>query len=123
MPFLTLVLQATSTSVMHKTAYPRDVVTQKSILLYVPIITSGGSTGLNAEGIAGRVLLILTEVIFLIVWLSLVAGCAYLCCRDYGKRLPLYSVVCIYCSGITESFELVQKPYSLFVYANPFSKE
>lgn len=57
---------------------------------YVPIITSGGSTGLNAEGIAGRVLLILTEVIFLVVWLSLVAGCAYLCCRDYGKRLTLY---------------------------------
>ena len=57
---------------------------------YVPIITSGGATGLNAEGIAGRVLLILTEVITLLVWLSLVAGCAYLCCRDYGNRLTLY---------------------------------
>ena len=120
MPFLTL---ATTTSVMHKIAYPRDVVPQKSILLCTHHYTSGGSTGLNAEGIAGRVLLILTEVIFLVVWLSLVAGCAYLCCRDYGKRLPLYSVVCIYCSGITESFELVHKPHSLFVYANPFSKE
>jgi len=54
MPFLTLVLQETSTSVMHKTAYPRDVVTQKSILLCTHHYTSGGSTGLNAEGIAGR---------------------------------------------------------------------
>ena len=62
----------------------------RKVICYVPIITSGGSTGLNAEGIAGRVLLILTEVIFLVVWLSLVAGCAYLCCRDYGKRLTLY---------------------------------
>ena len=88
-----------------------------------PSFTSDGSTGLNAEGIAGRVLLILTEGIFLVVWLSLVAGCAYLCCQYDGKHLPLYSVVYIYCSGITESFELVHKPYSLFVYANPFSKE
>ena len=33
MPFLMLVVQATTTSVMHKTAYPRNVVTQKSNLL------------------------------------------------------------------------------------------
>ena len=60
---------------------------------YVPIITSGGATGLNAEGIAGRVLVILTEVIFLMVWLSLVAGCAYLCCQYDGKHLPLHFTI------------------------------
>ena len=54
------------------------------------LLTSGDSTGLNVEGIAGRVLLILTEVVFLMVWLSSVAGCAHLSCRGYGKRLPLY---------------------------------
>ena len=32
------------------------------------LLTSGDSTGLSTEGIAGRVLLILTEVIALLVW-------------------------------------------------------
>ena len=83
---------------MHKTTY---VVTRKNILLCSPIITSGHSTGLNAENIAGRVLLILTEVIFLVVWLSLVAGCAFLCCRDYGKHLPVYLAI-LYPSSVVE---------------------
>ena len=61
----------------------------------------GDSTGLNAEGIAGRVLLILTEVIFLVVWLLLVAGCAFLCYRDYGKHLHLYLAIS-YLSSVVE---------------------
>ena len=84
MLFLMLVLQATTTSVVHIL----EMWLHRRAFCYVPIITSGGSTWLNGEGIAGRVLLILTEVIFLVVWLSLVAECAYLCCRDYGKHLP-----------------------------------
>ena len=77
------------------------------IFCYVLIISSGGSTGLNAEGIAGRVLLILAEVVFLVVWLSLVAGCAYLCCRDCGKHLYLYLVISYLSSKWNPSISIV----------------
>ena len=65
------------------------MVTYENILL--PTATSGDPTGLSAEGIAGRVLLILTEVIALLIWvgmiaLTLLAGCA-------GKHLPVYSEI------------------------------
>ena len=53
------------------------------------LLTSGDSTGLSAEGIAGRVLLILTEVIALLVWAVLVVALAFAFC--VGKHLPVYS--------------------------------
>ena len=45
--------------------------TCESILLPTSI-SSGDSSGLSVEGIAGRVLLILTEVILLLVWVLLI---------------------------------------------------
>ena len=45
--------------------------TCESILLPTSIY-SGDSSGLSVEGIAGRVLLILTEVILLLVWVLLI---------------------------------------------------
>ena len=59
------------------------MVTHKNILLLTLSLTLGNSTGLSAEGITGRVLLILTEIIALLVWALLV----YLCCNDYGNLL------------------------------------
>ena len=58
-------------------------------IFYYPLLfTSGDSTdtpGLSAEGITGRVLLILTVVISLVVW------ALGLCFRlyDYGKHIPV----------------------------------
>ena len=48
------------------------------------LLASGDSTGLSGEGIAGRVLLILTEVITLLVWVLFIAALAFLCCE--GKK-------------------------------------
>ena len=48
--------------------------------MYPPLFTLGNSTdssGLNAEGITGRVLLILTGVIALLVWVVMVATVSY----------------------------------------------
>ena len=50
--------------------YPKDVVVHQNILLFIIILTSGDSTdtlGLTAEGITGRVLLILCAVILPVV--------------------------------------------------------
>ena len=59
-----------------------------SVFSYLLLLTSGDSTdtpGLSAEGITGRVLLILTVVISLVVW------ALGLCFRlyDYGKHIPV----------------------------------
>ena len=62
------------------------MVTHKNILLL--LLTSGDSTGLTAEGITGRVLLILTVVIGLLVWALLVTSCAYLICKE-GNHLSV----------------------------------
>ena len=55
------------------------------------LLTSGDSTdtpGLNAEGITGRVLLILTEVISLVVW---IIGILFMAVwfYEYGKHIPV----------------------------------
>ena len=52
---------------------------------YSLLLTSGDSPGLSAEGFTGHVLIILTEFIALMVWASIVAGCAYSSCRDDGN--------------------------------------
>ena len=48
---------------------------------------SGDSTGLSGEGIAGRVLFILTEVITLLVWALFFAALAFFCA---GKHLSVH---------------------------------
>ena len=58
---------------------------------YPSLLTSGDSTdtpGLSAEGITGRVLLILTEVISLVVW---VIGIPFMALWIYrgGKHVPV----------------------------------
>ena len=64
--------------------------THKNILL----LTSGDSTGLSAEVIAGgRLWLILTEVIALLVMASMVAACAYSSCRNYGNHLSVHLTI------------------------------
>ena len=67
--------------------YPRNMVTHKNILLLTLSLTLGNSTGLSAENIAGRVLLILPEIIALLVWALLVAGLVCTCCDDHGNLL------------------------------------
>ena len=61
------------------------MVTHKNILLLTLSLTSADSTGLSAEGIAGRVLLILTEVIALMIWALLFAVLVYTCCDHNGN--------------------------------------
>ena len=73
------------------------MVTHKNILLL--LLTSGDSTGLSAEGITGRVLLILTEVIALPVWAILVAVLVYVCCDTNGNHLSVHLTI-ILCSVI-----------------------
>ena len=63
------------------------MVTHKNILLL--LLTSGDSTGLSAEGITGRVLLIVTVVIGLLVWALLVAAFVYLLCKEGGNHLSV----------------------------------
>ena len=58
------------------------------IFNYSLLLTSGNSTGLSAEGITGRVLLIVTVVIALLVWALLLASCAYLICNG-GNHLSV----------------------------------
>ena len=51
------------------------------VFCYPLLLTSGDSTetpGLSAEGIAGRVLLILTEVISMLFWVVVFAPAAYI---------------------------------------------
>lgn len=50
------------------------------------LLISGDSTGLSAEGITGRVLLILTEVTALVIWALSILVCAFAFCHE-GKRL------------------------------------
>ena len=68
--------------------YPKDVVTYQNILL--PIITHTGdstdTSGLSAEGIAERVLLILAEVLLVVVGvLSFIILATWFC--DLGKHI------------------------------------
>ena len=65
------------------------------------LLASGDSTGLSAEGIAGRVLLILTEVTLLVLVLLSTVGS---CCKA-GNHLSVHLIFCcvvkppnIYCS-------------------------
>ena len=72
------------------------------------LLASGGSTGLSVEGIAGRVLLILTEVITLLVWALLFAAMTIaVLAFDYGNHLSVHLTIyefllCgrLYCSVI-----------------------
>ena len=70
------------------------------------LLTSGGSTVLSAEGIAGHVLLILTEVIALVIWALFFAVLAYDYCYE-GNHLSVHLTICdfllcgrLYCSVI-----------------------
>ena len=65
------------------------MVTRKNILL----LTSGDSTGLSAEGITGRVLLILTDVISLLAWALLVAMLVLTFCNNYGNHLSVHLTI------------------------------
>ena len=71
------------------------MVTHQNILLPISLLTSGDSTdtpGLSAEGISGRVLLILTEVISLAIWVPWIlymAGHLYDAYVDDGKHVPV----------------------------------
>ena len=60
---------------------------------YSLLLTSADSTGLSPEGIAGRLWLILTEVIALLVWASTVAACAYLSCSNNGNHLSVHLTI------------------------------
>ena len=69
------------------------------------LLASGDSNGQSAEGVAGRVLLILTEVITLLVWAFFVAACTIGCCWNDGNHLSVHLILCcvikppnIYCS-------------------------
>ena len=90
--FPKLVLQATDgcSQKVHVEGYiPQNVVTHKNIQL----LTSGDSTGLSAEGITGRVLLILTEAISLLAWALLVAMLVLtFCCTD-GNHLSVHLTI------------------------------
>ena len=71
------------------------------------LLASGDSTGLSPEGIAGRVLLILTEVIALVIWALFIAAIIYTFrprCEE-GNHLSVHLIFCcvikppnIYCS-------------------------
>ena len=60
------------------------------------LLTSGDSTGLSAEGITGRVLLIVTVIIGLLVWALLVTSCAYLICKQ-GNHLSVHLIHILLC--------------------------
>ena len=62
------------------------------IFSYSLLLTSGDSTGLSAEGITGRVLLILTDAILLLVFAIMVATCALSLYRD-GNHLSVHLAV------------------------------
>ena len=55
------------------------------------LLASGDSTGLSAEGIAGRVLLILTEVTLLVFALLISVG-SY--CNKEGNHLSVHLIFC-----------------------------
>ena len=76
--------------------HPRNVVTHNNILLLTILLTSGNSTGLSAEGITGRVLLILSDVILLLVWALLVATCALSLYRN-GNHLSVHLAIYDFC--------------------------
>ena len=52
------------------------------------LLASGDPTGLSGEGVAGRVLLILTEVISLLVWALFIAVIG--CVLYGGKHLSVH---------------------------------
>ena len=72
---------------------------------YLLLLISGDSTGLSAEGVAGRVLIILIEVTALVLWILFIPACAYLSgpllsgnqlFHQYGGTYNLYTVVLFY---------------------------
>ena len=68
------------------------------IICYPLLLTSGDSTdtpGLSAEGITGRVFLILSEVILLVVWILGIIFMAVRLC-DIGKHVPVYLTVTVW---------------------------
>ena len=68
------------------------MVTHTNILL----LTSGDSTGLSTEGIAGgHMWLILTEVVALLVWASMVVACAFSSWRVNGNHLSVHFTIII----------------------------
>ena len=88
-----------------KATYPEmwlDMIT----FCYLLLLTSGDSTGLSAVGVAGRVLIILIEVIALLLWILFIPACAYLSLMalsgnqlfyQYGRTYkPLYTAVLFY---------------------------
>ena len=70
----------------------QKLVTHKNILL-LTITHSGDSTGLSAEGITGRVLLIVTEVIAVLALAFLIATCACLFRNYEGNHLSVHLTV------------------------------
>ena len=76
----------------HKTIIRTPMIWLHMVIFCYPsLFTSGDFTdtlGLNAEGITGRVLLILTGVISLVVWvLEILFVAVYL--YDAGKHIPV----------------------------------
>ena len=58
------------------------------------LLASGDSTGLSTEGIAGRVLLILTEVITVLVWALFIAAITIRSCCKEGNHLSVHLIFC-----------------------------
>ena len=65
------------------------------------LLTSGDSTGLSGVGIAGRVLLILTEVIALLVLALLFAACTIRNLCYEGNHSPLQYLLLITAMKVT----------------------
>ena len=68
------------------------MIARKNIYLLTMLLTSGDSTALSAEGIIGRVLLILTDVILLLVCALMVATSAFSLYRN-GNHLSVHLAV------------------------------
>ena len=94
MSSLKLVLQAVHAGVSYKAKHTKEYC-HIFVSCNPLILTLGYSTytaGLNAEGITGRVLLILTVVIFLVVWVSSLvcfAALTYDAHKRFSKHLLL----------------------------------
>ena len=91
-----IVLQATD-AVVRSVYIPAGIWLHIRTFCYSLLLTLGNSTGLSAEGITGRVLLILTEIILLLVWALLFAVLVHICCKDGGSGgnlLSLHLTIC-----------------------------
>ena len=105
------VSNASSTRVRYETTYLGKLLHKNILLLFLTSDDSNDTPGLSPNGIIGRVLLIVTEAISLLVWVVILAAFAVISCLlCIGKHLLVRMTVIAYFRC-----EWNQRLYTLYV--------